>query len=105
MPNQPLPKVFKLTGEVDIARQAELEAMAAEAAQAGFAIVDLTETTFVDSTVINWLLRAKKLVEEEKGRLRVVARPGLLTRLIEITELEHIIEVFPPTARQQAKRR
>ena len=92
---QPIPKVFKLTGEVDIARQAELDAIAAAAADAGLAIVDMTEITFLDSTVINWLLRAKKAVEENQGRLRVVAPKGIVTRLIEITELEDIIEVFP----------
>ena len=89
------PKVFKLTGEVDIARQAELDAIAAAAAEAELAIVDLTEVTFLDTTVINWLLRTKKVIEEQKGRLRVVAPKGLVTRLIAITELEGVIEVFP----------
>ena len=92
---QPLPIVFKLTGEVDIARQAELDAIAAEAAQAGLAIVDMTEVTFVDSTVINWLLRAKEAVEAKQGRLRVVAPKGLVTRSIHIAEIEDAIEVFP----------
>lgn len=90
-----LPKVFKLIGEVDLARQAEMDAIAAAAAEAGLAIVDMTEITFVDSTVINWLLRTKKVVEEKNGRLRVVAPKGLVTRLIEIAELEGVIEVFP----------
>ena len=89
------PKVFKLVGELDIARQAELESIAAAAAQAGLAIVDMTEVTFVDSTVIDWLLRAKKAVEEKQGRLHVVAPRGLVTRLIEIVELEDVIEIFP----------
>ena len=92
---QTLPSVFKLTGEVDIARQAELDAIAAAATEARLAIVDLTEVTFVDSTVIDWLLRTKRVIEEKKGRLRVVAPEGLVTRLIAITELEDVIEVFP----------
>ena len=88
-------RVFKLTGEVDLARQAELDAIAEAAVEAGLAIVDMSEITFVDSTVINWLLRTKKVVEEKNGRLRVVAPKGLVTRLIAITELEGVIEVFP----------
>ena len=88
-------RVFKLTGEVDLARQAELDAIAEEAVEAGLAIVDMSEITFVDSTVINWLLRTKKVVEEKNGRLRVVAPKGLVTRLIALTELEGVIEVFP----------
>lgn len=89
------PTVFKLTGELDLARQAELDAIAAAAAQAELAIVDLSEVTFVDTTVINWLLRTKKLLEEKSSRLRVVAPKGLVTRLIAIAELEGVIEVFP----------
>lgn len=89
------PKVFKLTGELDLARLAELEAIAAAAAEAELAIVDMTEITFLDSTVIKWLLRTKKVVEENKGRLRVVAPKGVVTRLIAIAELEGVIEVFP----------
>ena len=92
---QTFPSVFKLTGEVDIARQAELDAIAAAAAEARLAIVDLAEVTFVDSTVIDWLLRTKRVIEEKNGRLRVVAPKGLVTRLIAITELEGVIEVFP----------
>ena len=89
------PKVFKLTGELDLARLAELDAIAAAAAEAELAIVDMTEITFLDTTVINWLLRTKKVIEEKKGRLRVVAPKGLVTRLIAIAELEGVIEVFP----------
>ena len=92
---QTFPQVFKLTGEVDIARQAELDAIATAAAEARLAIIDMTEISFVDSTVIYWLLRTKKVLEEKKARLRVVAPEGLVTRLIALTELEGVIEVFP----------
>ena len=92
---QTFPHVFKLTGEVDMARQAELDLIAAAAAQAELAIVDMTEITFVDSTVINWLLGTKKVLAEKKARLRVVAPEGLVTRLVALTELEDVIEVFP----------
>jgi anti-anti-sigma factor len=87
--------VFKLIGELDLARQAELDAIAAAAAEAELAIVDLTEITFLDTTVINWLVRTKRLLDEKKGRLRVVAPKGLVTRLISIADLEGVIEVFP----------
>jgi anti-anti-sigma factor len=89
------PKVFKLTGELDLARQAELDAIAAAAAEAELAIVDMTEITFLDSTVLKWLLRTKKVVEENQGRLRVVAPNGVVTRLLAIANLEGVIEVFP----------
>ena len=92
---QTQPKVFKLTGELDMARQAELDAIAAAAAEAELAIVDMTEVTFLDTTVITWLLRTKRALEERDRRLRVVAPQGLVTRLIALAELEGVIEVFP----------
>jgi anti-anti-sigma factor len=88
-------KVFKLIGELDSARQAELEAIAAAAAEAELAIVDMTDITFLDSTFLKWLLRTKKVVEENQGRLRVVAPNGVVTRLLAIANLEGVIEVFP----------
>ena len=87
--------MFELTGDLDIARLAELDEIAAAVVQLGFSIVDLTEVTFVDSTAINWLLRTKQVVEEKSGRIRVVAPLGMVTRLVSITGLEGIIEVFP----------
>ena len=69
---QTLPAVFKLTGDLDMARLAELDEIAAAVVQLGFSIVDLTEVTFVDSTAVNWLLRTKQVVEEKSGRIRVV---------------------------------
>lgn len=89
------PKVFKLTGELDLTRLDELEEIAAAAAEAELAIVDMTEISFLDSTVLNWLVRTRKAVEERKGRFRVVAPQGLVTRLIAIAELEGLIDVFP----------
>lgn len=89
------PPVFKLTGEMDLARQAELDAIAAAAAEARSAIVDMTEISFVDSTVISWLLRTKEVLQQMNGNLRVVAPQGLLTRLIALTGLDGVIEVLP----------
>ena len=89
------PPVFKLTGEVDLARQAELDAIAAAAAEARSAIIDMTEISFVDSTAIKWLLRTKEVLQQVNGNLRVVAPQGLFTRLIALTGLEGVIEVLP----------
>ena len=89
------PQVFKLAGEVDLARQAELDAIGAAAAEARLAIVDMTEITFVDSTVVTWLLRTKEVLEQKNGNLRVVAPQGLVTQLLAMSKLEGVIEVLP----------
>lgn len=90
-----LPHVFKLMGEVDLARQDELAVIEEAAAEARFAIVDLSEVTFLDSTALNWLLRTKKTVEEKRGWLRVVAPTGMVTRLVSLAGLQDMIDVFP----------
>ena len=89
------PQVFKLVGEVDLARQAELDAIAAAAAEARLAIVDMTEVTFIDSTALSWLVRTKKTLVEGDGWLRVVAPPGVVTRLVSVAGLEELIDVYP----------
>ena len=90
-----LSKVFRLKGELDLARQAELDAIAEAAAESHVAIVDMSEVTFLDSTVLNWLVRTKQLLEEKNRRLRVVAPAGVVTRLLSVAALEGVIEVFP----------
>ena len=93
--DETLPTVFRLQGEVDLARQAELDAIAAAAAESQVAIVDMTEVTFIDSTVLNWLVHVKQALEQRNGRLRVVALDGVVTRLLSIAGLGEVIEVFP----------
>ena len=78
-------------GELDIARMDELNKATdlALAAQAAELIVDLMRVTFMDSTVIGWLMRTKEEVESRQGRMRVVAVPeGGLVRLLALTGLE-----------------
>ena len=86
--------VFRLKGELDIARQAELDAIAAGGCRERGAIVDMTEVTFLDSTVLTWLVRTKQTLEEKNRRLRVVAPGGVVTRLLSIAGLEGAIEVI-----------
>ena len=95
-PDGGLSKVFRLKGELDLARQAELDAIAEAAAESHLAIVDMTEVTFLDSTVLNWLVRTKQTLEEKNRRLRVIASEGVVTRLLSIVGLEGAIEVIGP---------
>ena len=87
-------RVFRLKGELDFARQGELDAIAAAAASGKDAILDMTEVTFLDSTALNWLVRTKHTLESKSGRLRVVAPEGVVTRLLSITGLEEAINVI-----------
>ena len=91
---QTFPQVFKLTGEVDLARQAELDEIEAAAAQVEFATVDLTEVTFLDSTALKWLLSIKRALDGKNGRLRLLACSGTVTRVLSLAGLEDVFETI-----------
>lgn len=88
------PMVFVLRGDLDVARQNELDEITAAASRGAVAIIDMREVSFLDSTVLDWLVRTKQVVENEKGRLRVVATDGMLARLLSLTGLDVAIDVF-----------
>jgi anti-sigma B factor antagonist len=56
-------------------------------------VVDLTATTFVDSTALGVLLRGVERLRAQDGRLSVVCPdPGIL-RVFEVTGLHRIFEI------------
>ena len=78
-------------GELDLARVDELNRATDSMliARVVELIVDLTRVTFMDSTVIGWLMRTKEEIEGRSGRMRIVAVPeGGLVRLLAATGLE-----------------
>jgi len=79
--------VVELVGEHDLAGADELAAALAEAlACEGGIIVDLSESTFVDSTVIHLLCRTQRILTERGSELVVqVPAAGLVLRTLEIT--------------------
>ena len=82
-------------GEVDLARQFELDVIEEAVVEARFAIVDLSEVKFLDSTGLNWLLGVTKTIEAKRGWLRVVAPTGLVSRRVSIAGVEGMIDIFP----------
>jgi anti-sigma B factor antagonist len=74
-----------LSGELDLASADELDAAirSAEEAGTGRVVVDLSGVSFIDSTGLSVLLRAKK---RSDGRLRYVpSNHDAVTRLLELT--------------------
>jgi anti-sigma B factor antagonist len=87
---------IRFDGELDLARVEELNRAAASALamHAVELIIDLTRVTFMDSTVIGWLIRTKDQLERRRSRLRVVtALDGQLVRLLTLTGLQEKINV------------
>lgn len=93
--------VLHLSGELDISRSDELDAMAAAVFSADqvYAIFDLSDVAFMDSSAIRWLLKAQDGVDRNGGSLRLVAPlGGSLLRLLALTGLEGRFAVFPTMA-------
>ena len=79
-------------GEIDMATAPDLTQELAEAVSVNpcRVIVDLTQVTFMDSTGLSALVRAR--TEAGNGELRLVGASGMVCKVLRITGLE---EVFP----------
>ena len=89
---------LRVEGELEIDSVPALQAAVAEALDAGEGdlVVDLTATTFVDSTGLAGLLAASKEVALHDRRLRVHAPPGHEARvLLNLTGTGSMLGVFP----------
>ena len=89
--------VISVIGEIDISTVTELD-LEIETAMAAFGsavVIDLTETTFLDSTALRLLLRTYRRCQGAAGQLRVVSPNFLATRIFQITGLNRSIAIFP----------
>lgn len=82
-------------GELDTRAAPALREALERASDAGVThvIVDLTDTTFIDSTAIGALLWASKQVGEAAGELQVVCTNRNVLGIFEIAGLDHFIRV------------
>jgi anti-sigma B factor antagonist len=92
---------LQVAGDLDVAAAEPLD----EAIDAAFGdgarslVVDLTETTFVDSTGLSHLLRARRRADAEHAKLRIVAPPGSEARVvIDLTGVGSLLGVDEPPA-------
>lgn len=93
--------VLHLSGELDMSRSDELDAMAAAIfrGEQVRAIFDLSDVAFMDSSAIRWLLKVQDGADRTGSCLRLVAPEGAsLLRLLSLTGLGDRFAVFPTTA-------
>jgi anti-anti-sigma factor len=85
--------ILAVRGELDVATAPELARALDEAWAAGGDVrVDLSATTFAESTVLRVLLRSADRARAAGRRLEVVcARGGALARLFALTGTEHLL--------------
>lgn len=87
--------VVAVTGEIDLFTAPELKAALGEAIEAGRRriVVDLTSTTFLDSTALGVLIGTVKRLRAREGRLTLVNRDANIAKTFEITGLDQIFTI------------
>lgn len=89
--------VFAVTGELDISNGRDLKTQIWSALDAGAlrVVLDLTETTFLDSTAIGIIIAATKRLRPLNGSLAIVNVADSIARTFAITGLDEMLIVVP----------
>jgi anti-sigma B factor antagonist len=89
--------VLAVRGEIHLYTAPELNQVLAESIEAGRVriIVDLTETTFLDSTALGVLIGAVKRLRSRDGALAIVNVDENIAKTFEITGLDQIFTILP----------
>jgi anti-sigma B factor antagonist len=89
--------VLAVRGEIDLFTAPELKQVLAESIEAGRIriIVDLTDTTFLDSTALGVLIGAVKRLRSRDGALAIVNIDDNIAKTFEITGLDQIFTIVP----------
>lgn len=89
-------QVVAVRGEVDLFTAPELKNALSEAIDSGRVriVVDLTETTFMDSTALGVLIgTVKRLRSRDGGRMTIVNVDSSIAQTFEITGLDQIFTI------------
>ena len=84
--------LLAVSGDADLHSAPELRESLRDAIDEGSTtiVLDLSETTFVDSTALGVLLGGMKRLREQEGRIRLVVPRPEVRRVFEITMLDRI---------------
>jgi anti-sigma B factor antagonist len=88
--------VLALTGEIDLYTCPEFkqELLRVIADGASLVVVDLTGTTFIDSTALGVIIRGVESLKQKDGRLVVVCVDPNIVKIFEVTGLNRIFSVY-----------
>jgi anti-sigma B factor antagonist len=94
--------VVSLTGEVDLYTAPEFKQQLIEIAAKGTTnvIVDLTSTTFIDSTMLGVLVGGIRRLRANDGKLLLVCTDRNITKIFEITGLDGVFPIH--SSREEA---
>ncbi len=87
--------VVAVRGEIDLFTAPELKKMLADAIENGASqvVVDLSETSFLDSTALGVLIGAVKRLRGRDGALTLVNTDANIAKTFEITGLDQIFTI------------
>jgi anti-anti-sigma factor len=88
--------VIALEGEADMSTAVKFNESFFSAARSGRrrVIADLTDVSFIDTTMLNALVVGHRRMVRDRGRFAVVCDGPRVTRVLEITGLGQILDVF-----------
>jgi anti-sigma B factor antagonist len=88
--------VIALSGEVDLYTAPEFKQQLLEVIGKGGkeVVVDLTETTFIDSTTLGVLVGGVKRLRPNGGQLSLVCSDRNITKIFEITGLDRVFTIY-----------
>jgi anti-anti-sigma factor len=86
--------VLVVSGEIDVATAptVEREMLSAEESH-DLVAIDLSETSFMDSTGLHLIMEANRRLRERGGRLFIVQGPPQVSRLFELTGLSDHLDL------------
>ena len=89
--------VISLTGEIDLYTAPEFKQQLLEVIGEGanHVIVDLTKTTFIDSTTLGVLVGGLRRLRAHDGHLSIVCSDPNITKIFEITGLDRVFAIYP----------
>jgi anti-sigma B factor antagonist len=92
--------LVSVAGEADLHTAPELKEALGAAIDAGAVdvVVDLTETTFVDSSALGVLIGALRRLTPQGGQLSLVVADTNLRRIFEITRLDRVFDIHETRA-------
>ena len=87
--------VISLAGEVDLYTAPEFKQQLLEVIDQGGrdVVVDLSNTTFIDSTTLGVLVGGVKRLRPDGGRLSLVCSDRNITKIFEITGLDRVFTI------------
>ena len=92
--------VLAIRGEADMATAVEFNQRFYQAARAGKLafVADLSEVSYMDTTMLNALVVGHRRMTKEAGRFAVVCGSDAVYRLLELTGVDSLFDVFESRA-------